>query len=151
MKTITIARINTGIITPDEMEFPDLEAIVNGKNVNGYWMPLRKAKTTFEKINLQSFAHKLSWRHWNQEKKRWVTASNPQNKLNEFYKDGCQCYAYLFTFEMPLYIWKQKTKLAMIDGYDDVHEWVNNEITEYAWTHLQTKIFNSYEQDCKNS
>jgi hypothetical protein len=103
------------------------------------------AKSIFNKINLQSFAHKNSWRHWNGVKKRWIYASDPQKKLFSFYQDGCHCYAYLFTFEMPLNVWKQKVKLSKADGYSDVNEWVNDVVTEYSWVHLQTKLFNSYE------
>lgn len=127
MKTIKIARISGEFfnkVSDDVCEYlnPYLGFPTNT------WHTFKKGKKLFDSIDF----NKLLKEDKDILEEYKTTEEQMEFKILDYNRDGYKPIVFLFTFEIPEYIWKNKNKFAEENEYDDVNDYIT-EYTNYKW------------------
>ena len=124
MKTIKIAIINSGVEQEDGQLYPNFTAVTKLDTFE--WCLFDKTKKIYDKISFENFCHEDS------AGVERITKEEAETRLLMLHEEDCNPHVYLFSFEIDEYVWKNKKRLALESGYDDVWEYINN-FTKYDW------------------
>lgn len=125
MKTIKIGRISSGVEEDDGQLYPNFTAVTKLDPFE--WTLFDKAKKIYDNISFENFCHEDSA---GVEK---ITKEEAELELLLLHEDGCNPHVYLFSFDIPEYIWKNKKRLALERGYEDDVMGFINDFTDYSW------------------
>ena len=132
MKTIKIARIGGEFMNSKE-EVSDYINPYTGKPSNT-WREFDEAKKLFDSLDFKSILR--------QEKgylpKYRMTKSQMEATIVYDFEDGYKPFLYLFSCEIPLFIWNNREQYAKMSNYDDVMEYITD-FTNYKWNLEITK------------
>lgn len=127
MKKIKIARISGEFYNKSEDSVSDY---LSPRMDSDTWMEFDEAKKIFDSIKFKDIVKADSeeifeeYRMTQEQKEFWVLENNYR---------GFKPYIYLFTFEIPEYIWRKKEIFAKQSGLeDDVMEYITL-YTDYSW------------------
>jgi hypothetical protein len=128
MKTIKIARIGGEFINKSNDEVIEYLNPYTGFDSLS-WHTFNKGKRIFNSINYESLLKEDD----DVLPEYKMTREQHEFKVLDYNRDGYKPFIYLFTFEIPEYVWKNKEKLAMESGYgDDVMDYITD-FTSYNW------------------
>jgi len=126
MKTIKIIRISGEFRNKDG----EVSEYINPKTKYSPldWHPYKRGKKIFDSIDFETL---LIDDDCSRGKKEFHILDNDM--------EGFEPMIYLFSFDIPEYIWKNKEKFAKELGYDDSMEYITY-FTDYNWKLEQEKV-----------
>lgn len=130
METIKIARIGGEFLNSDEQVSDYINPYI-GKPSNT-WRVFDEAKNIFDTLDFSNISRQEGGYLPEYRK----TKAQMESEIVSQFEEGYKPFVYLFSFEIPLFIWNNRLQYAKEGGYDDPMDYISD-LTEYNW---QTEI-----------